>query len=138
MSAEHGPHSPDPDDFDRQLRDLTSGVAEAPRFTELSAAERARRAAERGRAAPAGQPGPMRWRNARKARKLRRPVSGEGTPERSGRLRGPAGRRAGSSRPQQPRTRRQQRLRSAAKTIGILVAFAALLFVLHLLGFGPQ
>ncbi len=137
MSAEHGPASSEPDDFDRQLRDLTSGVAEAPRFTEPSAAERARLAAERTRARPAGQPTPMSWRNARKARKLRRPVTGQGASAQPGRLRGPAGRRAGSSRPQ-PRTRRQRRLRSAAKMIGILVAFAALLFVLHLLGFGPQ
>jgi hypothetical protein len=32
---------------------------------------------------------------------------------------------------------RKQRIRSATRTIGILVAFAALVVALHLLGFGP-
>jgi hypothetical protein len=129
MSAEHGPASPDPDDFDRQLRDITSGIADEPRFTEPSAAERAKQAARRAKAGRATKPSSMSWRSARRARKLRQPVDG---PRRSGRQRlRPAGRPV-------PRTPAQRRLRSAAKTIGILVAFAALVFVLHMLGFGPH
>jgi hypothetical protein len=33
---------------------------------------------------------------------------------------------------------RKRRLIAAAKVVGIVVAFAALLYGLHLLGFGPQ
>ena len=123
---------PDPDEFDRQLRDLTSGQAEPARFTELSAAERARRA-------PAPPPPTKKgWRAAQKAKKLRRPVGDPG-PKR----RGPkAGKRPSSGRrftqQRRPAASRRQRLLSAARTIGILIAFAALLYGLHLLGFGPS
>jgi len=136
MSAEQGPGSPDQDDFDRQLRDLTSGVGGAARFTELSAAERAKRADAR-KTRQATPKKPMNWRNARKARELRRPVTGHGSAGQSRLRRVPAGRGARQGR-LQPRKPWARRLRSAGKAIGILVAFAALLFVLHLLGFGPQ
>lgn len=117
---------PDPDEFDQQLRDLTSGQAEPAKFTELSAAERLRRV-------PSPPPPPKRlnWRNARRARQLRKPVS-----------------EPGRRQPGQPRTRRRpkrnaastrkRRLLATAKFVGILVAFVALLYGLHLLGFGPQ
>lgn len=137
MAAEHDPApSPEPDDFDRQLRELTSGVAQAPRFTEPSAAERARQAAKRGGAHPAGQPAarPGRWHKVRKARQLRRPVPGAGRPGRKAGLRSVGGRGA------RPRalSPRKERIRSIARTAGILIGFAVLVFVLHLLGFGPQ
>jgi hypothetical protein len=43
--ADQGPRVPEPDEFDRLLRDLASGKAGPPRFTEPSAAERASQAA---------------------------------------------------------------------------------------------
>ena len=118
---------PDPDDFDQQLRDLTSGQAEPAKFTELSAAERLRRV-------PTPPPPPQRKkrRNTRKAKQLRRPVPEPG--------RKPAG--GGTTRRSQPRqnaaSSRRRRLIAIAKFVGIVVAFAALLYGLHLLGFGPQ
>ncbi|HEX9031476.1 MAG TPA: hypothetical protein VF834_06490 [Streptosporangiaceae bacterium] len=135
MPVEHSPAVPGPDEFDRQLRDLTSGASGAPKFREPSAQERAMH--------PAGPAGPfvkMNRRNARKASKLRRPVTSAGQAvsrpaRRRGRLRlvgGTAdrGRSAPSS--------RRSRLRSAARTAGILIAFAALLVLLHALGLGPH
>jgi len=117
---------PDPDEFDQQLRDLTSGQAEPAKFTELSAAERLRRV-------PSPPPPPKRlnWRSARKARQLRKPVS---EPRRS---------QPGQPKRRRPPVRnaantRKRRLITAAKVVGIVVAFAALLYGLHLLGFGPQ
>jgi len=131
MSTEQGPANPHSDDFDRQLRDLTSGSAGAARFRELSAEERANQAAKR-------RPGPRTsWRNAAKARKLRRPVSAPGrdaqAPWRKRRLRVVGG----SSRRPAPGGR-AARLRYAAKVAGILVGFVALLIVLHLFGLGPR
>ncbi|HEX9624718.1 MAG TPA: hypothetical protein VF979_10100 [Streptosporangiaceae bacterium] len=120
---------PDSDDFDRQLRDLTSGQAEPAKFQELSAAERARRAAT-----PPPSPSKLNWRKSRKARKLRRPLS------ESGKKPGPpqAKRKTPSMASRTPAARRKQRFLQIARTVGILIAFAALLYGLHLLGFGPQ
>jgi hypothetical protein len=108
MPVEFSSAMPDPDEFDQQLRDLTSGQAEPAKFTELSAAERLRRVPN-----PPPPPRRLKWRNARKARQLR-------------------------SRPARPANSRKQRLIAVAKVVGIVVAFAALLYGLHLLGFGPQ
>lgn len=114
---------PDPDEFDQQLRDLTSGQAEPAKFTELSAAERLRRV-------PTPLPPPRRrnWRNTRKARQLRRPVPEPGRAYRIKKRR----------RPSAPASTRKRRLVAIIKVVGIVVAFAALLYGLHLLGFGPQ
>jgi hypothetical protein len=119
---------PDQDDFDRQLRDLTSGQAEPAKFQELSAAERARRA-------PTPPPASRsKWRNTRKAKKLRRPVSEPGkrpgTPQPK--------RKTPSMASRTPAARRKARFLHVLRTVGILIAFAALLYGLHLLGFGPQ
>jgi len=120
---------PDPDEFDQQLRDLTSGQAEPAKFTELSAAERLRRV-------PSPPPPPQRKkrrlnvRDARKARQLRRPI-----PE-PGRRPGARTKRRRTPR-QTTATSRRRRLIATAKVLGIVVAFAALLYGLHLLGFGP-
>ena len=121
------------DDFDRQLRDLTSGSAGEARFRELSAAERAKIA---GRARPRM---PRTLRNSFTARKLRKPVSGpprKRTARRQADRRGlrAVGGRGYSSGPAAHR----QRLMKAAKAAGILVGFVLLLVVLHFLGFGPQ
>lgn len=131
MPIEPSPAASSPDDFDRQLRDITSGTAGAARFRELSAAERAKLARPRGRGLRA------RWASLLRARRLRRPVSSPSPKRPPGRfsrrklhLVGDQGRSA-------PGTRRQ-RLISAAKAVAILAAFALLLLVLHLLGFGPQ
>lgn len=115
---------PDPDEFDQQLRDLTSGQAQPAKFTELSAAERLRRV-------PTPPPPPKRknWRSARKARQLGKPV-----PE-PGRAYRPKKRRR---RPPAPAGSRKRRLVATAKVVGIVVAFASLLYGLHLLGFGPR
>jgi hypothetical protein len=132
MSPERGPSVPGPDDFDRQLRDLTSGSAGAARYREPSAEERAKQAAQRKPRQRAG------WRGSAKARQLRGPVN----PPRQG-SRGPLRRRRlrlvggnGARRPA-PGARRA-RLLSIAKMVAILVGFIALLIVLHLLGLGPQ
>jgi hypothetical protein len=134
MSMEHRPATPGPDDFDRQLRDLTSGSAGAARFRELSAEERARQAAKRG---------PRRRMNPRqlaRAKKLRKPQSspdsgrGGSSSWRKRRLKVVGGRSSGRLTPGS----RRARLRSAAKTVAVLVGFVALLLVLHLIGFGPQ
>jgi hypothetical protein len=119
---------PDPDDLDQQLRDLTSGQAEPAKFTELSAAERLRRV-------PTPPPTPQRrrssWRSARKARQLRKPVSEPGRQH--------AGQNKARSRPRRnAASARRRRFIATAKVVGIVVAFAALLYGLHLLGFGPQ
>jgi hypothetical protein len=123
---------PDPDDFDAQLRNLTSGQAEPARFTELSAAERAKRAPS-----PPPPPSKLNWRKARKARQLRRPLDDQPRKRSSGRSarRTPAW--AAAQRKPAPGNRRQ-RLLMIARTVGVLIAFAALLYGLHLLGFGPQ
>jgi hypothetical protein len=125
---------PDPDDFDQQLRDLTSGQAEPAKFTELSAAERARR--QQSPPPPAGR---LSRRNARKARQLRKPIGD------SGRKRGGQGggkrklSAVGSTgRKQSSPSRRRQKLLATLRIIGIVIAFAALLYGLHLLHLGPQ
>ena len=125
MPVEFSSAMPDPDEFDQQLRDLTSGQAEPAKFTELSAAERLRRA-------PGPPPPPPRrnWRSSRKARQLRKPV-----PEPS---RKRADRTSKRSRPSAPAGGRKRRLIATAKVVGVLVAFAALLYGLHLLGYGPR
>ena len=124
---------PDPDDFDRQLRDLTSGQAEPAKFQELSAAERARRAPTPP-PAPSKMKSKMNWRNNRKAKKLRRPVDDPGkrpgTPQPK--------RKAPSMASRTPAARRKARSLQILRTVGILIAFVALLYGLHLLGFGPQ
>jgi hypothetical protein len=115
---------PDPDEFDQQLRDLTSGRAEPAKFTELSAAERLRRV-------PSPPPPPRRTnrRKARKARQLRRPIAEPG--------RKPADQAKRRGRPRPAVSSRKRRLIALGKVVGIAVAFAALLYGLHLLGFGP-
>jgi hypothetical protein len=124
---------PDPDDFDQQLRDLTSGQAEPAKFTELSAAERIRRLP------PPPAPPRRNWRNGRKARQLRRPAGETGRKQAGNRR---AWSPKGFSQAGQPQrnsaSQRRRRLMTIAKTVGILVAFAALLYGLHLLGMGPQ
>ena len=114
---------PNPDEFDQQLRDLTSGQAEPPKFTELSAAERLRRVPT-----PPSPPKRLNRRGARKARQLRKPVPEPGRAYRTKKR----------SRPSVPARRRKRHLVANAKFVGIVVAFAALLYGLHLLGFGPQ
>jgi hypothetical protein len=124
---------PDPDDFDQQLRDLTSGQAEPAKFTELSAAERARR-----NQSPPPPPAKTNRRNAKKAKQLRKPV-GDSGPKRTGSGRGKRKLSAVGSTARKPSPgRRRQKLLSAARVVGVLVAFAALLYGLHLLGLGPQ
>jgi hypothetical protein len=124
---------PDPDDFDQQLRDLTSGQAEPAKFTELSAAERARR-----NQSPPPPAAKASRRSAKKAKQLRKPV-GDSGPKRTG-----SGKRkrklsaVGSTARKPSPGRRRQRLLSAARVTGVLIAFAALLYGLHLLGLGPQ
>ena len=116
---------PEPDEFDQQLRDLTSGQAEPAKFTELSAAERLRRA-------PSPPPPPQRkkWRTTRKARQLRKPLPQPG--------RKPTGPTPRPKRPPVPAGGRKSRLIARAKVVGVVVAFAALLYGLHLLGYGPR
>lgn len=116
---------PNPDEFDQQLRDLTSGQAEPAKFTELSAAERLRRA-------PSPPPPPPRKtrRSARKARQLRKPLSEPGRKQ--------AGQKPKRSRPPTPAGGRKRPLIANAKVVGVLIAFVILLYVLHRLGFGPQ
>jgi len=138
MSREHGTAVPGPEDFDRQLRDLTSGAAETARYREPSAVERATRA---GRAMRPGHRPRVSWRNARRARKLREPVrsdDGRRTGSRKFRLRAPLrrGRLSATRRPAAGFGRRQ--LLSLAKGAGIVVGFVALLFVMHMLGLGPH
>jgi hypothetical protein len=118
---------PDPDEFEQQLRDLTSGQAEPAKFTEPSATERLRRIPS-----PPPPPKRMNWRDARKARRLRRPVAEAGRKQP-----GNARRRTSKRRPVSA-SERKRRFVSTAKVVGIVVAFAALLYGLHLLGFGPQ
>jgi hypothetical protein len=138
MSREHGAAVPGPEDFDRQLRHLTSGAAESARYREPSAVERATRA---GRAMRRGHRPRVSWRNARRARKLREPVrSGDGrhAGSRGYWLRAPLRRgRLSATRRPAPGLRRR-RLLSLAKGAGILVGFVALLFVMHMLGLGPH
>jgi hypothetical protein len=133
MPVEYSSAMPDPDEFDQQLRDLTSGQAKPAKFTELSAAERARRSASQ----PPPPPGKIHWRKARKARQLRRPI-GEQQPKRGGPTGAKRRRPAAPQRKPPSGSQRRRRLISFARTVGVLVAFAALLYGLHLLGFGPQ
>jgi len=134
MATEHSDAPGVPDDFDRQLRDLYSGAAGEARFREPSAAERAKRAASRRRAS-------LNWRKAGQARKLRRPAtSGQsGRPATRGgsRRRLRPGDRQGPVRRPAPGDRRG-RLVSLVKGAGILLGFAALLLVMHVLGLGPH
>ncbi|HXL18895.1 MAG TPA: hypothetical protein VN961_15385 [Streptosporangiaceae bacterium] len=135
MSMEHRAAVPNPDDFDRQLRDLTSGAAETARYREPSAVERGRRAARPGRRLR------VSWRDARRARNLRKPVTaGDGRRASSGRFWQRARlRRRGPSTIRRPVAgSRRMRLLSLAKGAGILVGFIALLFLMHMLGLGPQ
>jgi hypothetical protein len=68
----------DEDDFDRQLRELTTDGKRHARFREPSAAERATRPS---RPARSGRPGrPWLRRDSRKARRLREPVPEPGRP----------------------------------------------------------
>lgn len=132
MSTEHSDATQSPDDFDRQLRDLYASPPGTARFKEPSAAERARRARRRRR---------VNVRQAGTARKPRRPIPAsrdEHGPRRRSWRRATAGRGGtGLARRPVPGARRR-RLISIAKGAGILVGFAALLLVMHLLGFGPQ
>ena len=144
MSTQHGEGAPSPDEFDRQLRDLYSGSSGVAKFREPSAAERAKRAAKRRREPGRQRRRPMSWQKSRQARKLRRPVTGapasgnHATHRSWRRWLGPLGRlRSGPRRALSPADRRQ-RLRTLARRAGILVGFIALLFLLHMLGFGPQ
>jgi hypothetical protein len=132
MPVEFSSAMPDPDDFDAQLRNLTSGQAEPAKFTELSAAERARRAP--------GPPPPakLNWRKARKAKQLRRPPGAQGRRDPGGAKRAPQGSPSSAQRKPTPANQRRRRVLSIVRTVGILIAFAALLYGLHLLGFGPQ
>jgi len=132
MPTEHGPAIPGPDDFDRQLRDLTSGSAGAARFREPSAEERARQAAQRR---PRQR---TTWRGAGKARKLRKPPSTP-PPARRGLWGRPTLKVVGGRSSARPaRSARRARLLSIAKMAAILIGFAGLLIVLHLLGLGPH
>lgn len=124
---------PEPDDFDQQLRDLTSGQAEPARFTELSAAERARRAAT----PPPAQPGKRQWRKARKARQLRKPLGPQGRKQ-PGRGQAAPKRRGRPAYSARPKGTKRDRMIATARTTAVLIAFVVLLLVLHLLGFGPQ
>jgi hypothetical protein len=132
MPIEPSPAAPGPDDFDRQLREITSGTAGAARFRELSAAERARLSTGRSRL-------PKALRKRLTARKLRKPEPGpprkRSSSARAGnrRLRLVGGRSDNAAQRSQ-----RQRMLSVAKAAGILVGFVVLLVVLHLLGFGPQ
>jgi hypothetical protein len=76
----------------------------------------------------------MNWRRSRKAKKLRRPVSEPGKPPGAPR----AKRKTPSMASRSPAARRKARFLQILRTVGILIAFAALLYGLHLLGFGPQ
>jgi hypothetical protein len=124
------------DELDRRLREITSGLAGEARFKEPSAAERARKPV---------QPAEVKrkrlgWRAARKARKLREPVTGPGQPApkywRVTADRGaPGGQRRAAPKPVPQRARRR---RSLARQAAIALAFGGLLYGLHALGFGPQ
>lgn len=141
MPVEPSSAMPDPDDLDRQLRDLTSGLAEPPKFTELSAAERLRRLPGPPAPPPVTRRSQRKWRSARKARQLRKPTAepgpkrgtGPGSAKRRPGIRGMQARPAPNA-----ANRRKRRLLTIVKTVGVVVAFAALLYGLHLLGFGPQ
>jgi hypothetical protein len=135
MPAEHGASAPDSDDFDRQLRELASGGGGEAKFTEPSAAERAKQAARRSQARSASTPRTRSWGGARRGRQLRKPVShpGQAAGKRSRRRIVRPGRgSAGNSMP------RAQRLRSAVRIAAIVAAFVLLVLLLHALGFGPQ
>lgn len=95
-----------PDDIDRQLAELTSGLSKTAKFKEPSAAERARQQAR--------PPGPGGWRRARTARKLREPVSGQ-----------PAVPWRAWSPPQQRRSRRSPARLAIGLVIMLVVAGAA-------------
>jgi len=134
MSMEHRAAVPNPDDFDRQLRDLASGAAGTARYREPSAIERARRAARPARRLR------LSWRNSRRARNLRKPVSAGGGRASSGKFwKRTRLRRRGPSAIRRPAAgSRRMRLLSLAKGAGILIGFVALLFLMHMLGLGPQ
>jgi hypothetical protein len=134
MPAEQGASAPDSDDFDRQLRELASGGGGEAKFTEPSAAERAKQAARRSQARPGSQRRTRTWGGARRARQLRKPLSYPGQAAARPRRRvARAGRRPAGN-----RTPRAQRLSSAAKIAAIAAAFVLLVLLLHALGFGPQ
>ncbi|HXP19490.1 MAG TPA: hypothetical protein VN840_07575 [Streptosporangiaceae bacterium] len=123
--------APGPDEIDRGLREIIAGVGGDAAVREPSAAERSRRPAQPVQAKRLG------WRNARKARRLRRPVPEPGhRPRRGGTGRSPA---AGRWQPApQRRSRRSQRAWTITKRLTALVLFLGLLYGLHLLGFGPH
>jgi hypothetical protein len=133
MPVEFSSAMPDPDDFDAQLRNLTSGQAEPAKFTELSAAERARRAL-----GPPPPPTKLNWRKARKARQLRRPPNEQGGRSPGSAKGRPQGSPPSAKRKPSPSSNRRGKVLAVVRTVGILIAFAALLYGLHLLGFGPQ
>lgn len=146
MPTEHGPALPDPDEFDRQLRNITSGKAEPAKFTELSAAERARQAERARLAERAARPSArsrLSWRGVRKAKKLRKPVPEPGRAANGLARAGHTTRwqrvPTGSARPgqQSPGQRKRFLDHSGVRTTGVLAAFVLLLYGLHLLGFGP-
>ncbi len=82
---------PDPEDeFDRQLRALTEGLADEPRFRELSAAERAKAGAKRARQArkqAARSAAEAKRAAGRAARREGQPGGGSGRAGGHGRLR---------------------------------------------------
>ncbi len=120
---------PGPDEIDRGLHEILEGVGGEAAVREPSAAERA---AERP---GPGSGKPARWRGYLKAGRLRWPVRAPG--QRPGSRRWRHRRAAAAGRPGS-RNRRLGRAGSALRWIGILLVFAALLYGLHLLGFGPH
>jgi hypothetical protein len=134
---------PGPDEIDRGLREILEGVGGDSALREPSAAERAAAPARPRKPGRGARRGKWRgWYGRRRARKLNRPARGGGQsggwrrlglsqrrgPQRRGpQRRGPAGRGI-----------RHRKLAVALRWAGILLLFAALLFGLHLLGFGPQ
>jgi hypothetical protein len=132
MPIEPSPAAPGPEEFDRQLREITSGTAGAARFRELSAAERAKLSGGRPRL-------PKALRKRLLARKLRKPAPAR-PPKRpsSARARRRPLRVVGGRGHNAAQRTRRQRLLSVAKAAGIVAGFVALLVVLHLLGLGPQ
>jgi hypothetical protein len=135
MSMENRAEVPDPDDFERQLREVTSGAAGSARYREPSAVERAKLTTQ-----PGHRPRVSR-RNARRGRMLRKPVTaGDARRTGSRRVWQPARLRRGrvSAIRRSAAGSRRKQLRSLAKGAGILAGFVALLFLMHMLGFGPH
>lgn len=106
---------PGPDEIDRGLREILEGVGGGSALREPSAAERA---ATPARPRKLGRGRWRRWNGRRRPGKLGRPVRGSGGPASGG--------------------IRRRKLGLALRWAGILLLFAALLYGLHVLGFGPQ